>query len=283
VELDQIVCGDCLEVMAEMPDGCVDAVVTDPPYDVNLNKSVCGWDNWPVQETWKQIARVLKPTGVLAFSIAPHVAHERVPDVTSSGFKVLEVGFWVYGNGRPVHQARLKRCYDLIYFMSLLGKKLYPQNGRGFFLANSITGRKGKISADRTLGRQFHKCQRQYEYKCGQKYYFPANVACLPGSSAFGDSGYDLIFAVKRLLRIGKAEKKHPTEKPLDLVAQIVKLTSCEGDLVFDPFMGSGTTAEAAFNMGRHFYGCDVSPEYVALANARLKTAENADLRQRRG
>ncbi len=63
----------------------------------------------------------------------------------------------------------------------------------------------------------------------------------------------------------------HPTEKPLGMIRRLVLVSSNEGDLVLDPFMGSGTTAVAAKQTGRHFLGFDTSPEYVAMANRRLK------------
>jgi site-specific DNA-methyltransferase (adenine-specific) len=63
----------------------------------------------------------------------------------------------------------------------------------------------------------------------------------------------------------------HPTEKPLNLIMKYVLIGSKEGDIVFDPFMGSGTTAVAAKQLGRKFLGCELSEKYVAIANERLR------------
>lgn len=63
----------------------------------------------------------------------------------------------------------------------------------------------------------------------------------------------------------------HPTEKPLDLIKLIVQVSSNEGDLVVDPFMGSGTTAAACKELGRTFLGFELEPEYIKMANERLK------------
>lgn len=52
-----------------------------------------------------------------------------------------------------------------------------------------------------------------------------------------------------------------------------IRALSNKSDLIFDPFMGSGTTAVAALKLGRHFYGCDISPEYVKMANERVEKA----------
>lgn len=54
---------------------------------------------------------------------------------------------------------------------------------------------------------------------------------------------------------------------------RIISASSNTRDIIFDPFMGSGTTAVAALKLGRHFYGCDISPEYVKLANDRIAKA----------
>ena len=70
-----------------------------------------------------------------------------------------------------------------------------------------------------------------------------------------------------------KSEKKygkHPTQKPLDLMRRIIKASSNEGDLVLDPFMGSGTTGVAAIELNRKFIGIDIEKEYFQLAIKRI-------------
>ena len=124
---------DNLTVLGQMDDDSIDAVVGDPPYQVNLNRESCGWDVWPPMACWHELARVVKPDGLMAITIAPHVAHARIPDVVAAGWDVLEVGFWVYGSGRPVAQGRLKRCYDLVYFCSLGRRTLFVEDARGAF------------------------------------------------------------------------------------------------------------------------------------------------------
>ena len=262
-----------LNVLAGMTTDSVDAVVGDPPYQVNLNPDVCGWDVWPPKTCWQELARVVKPRGLLAFAIAPHVAHERVPDVVEAGWNVLEVGFWVWGSGRPCHKTRLKRSYDLVYFMSQESRSLYPENARGAFTASTISGRTGKV-VGKQLGRQFFQCDRQRVYTCGADDYFPANVACEVGCTAFGTSGYELIFAVKQSRSPGHADETHPTEKPNDLMAQIVKLVSNPSDIVLDPWMGSGTTGVACLALQRRFIGIETEREYFDMAKKKLSQVQ---------
>lgn len=68
---------------------------------------------------------------------------------------------------------------------------------------------------------------------------------------------------------------RHPTQKPLALLERIITAASGEGAAVLDPFMGSGTTGVAAVKLGRRFVGIDNCPEYVELAEKRIKDALN--------
>lgn len=68
-------------------------------------------------------------------------------------------------------------------------------------------------------------------------------------------------------------KRYHPTQKPLPLIAELIKKHSNPGELVLDPFLGSGTTALAAKQTGRHFIGCEKSPAYAKIAAARLAAA----------
>ena len=67
-------------------------------------------------------------------------------------------------------------------------------------------------------------------------------------------------------------QTKHPTEKPLDFIRKLVLISSNPGDLVLDPFMGSGTTAVACRQTGRRYLGFELSPDYIAMSRDRLKT-----------
>ena len=77
---------------------------------------------------------------------------------------------------------------------------------------------------------------------------------------------------------------KHPTQKPVALLKRIIRASTKMGDMVFDPFMGSGTTGCAAFELNRKFVGIDLSPEFVEIAIKRLKAtaSDSPELRERR-
>ena len=67
-------------------------------------------------------------------------------------------------------------------------------------------------------------------------------------------------------------KKVHPTQKPEWLLDRVIRSTSNEGDVVFDPFMGSGTTAFVSKKLNRNFIGCEINEDYVNAANKRLKS-----------
>ena len=104
--------GDCLEVLASMPDACVDAVVTDPPYGLSAaknsgNSSNGGfmgkqWDyDVPSKEIWEQCLRVLKPGGHLLAFAGTRTQHRMCVNIEDAGFEIRDMIAWVYGSGFP--------------------------------------------------------------------------------------------------------------------------------------------------------------------------------------
>ena len=75
-----------------------------------------------------------------------------------------------------------------------------------------------------------------------------------------------------------KQHGKHPTQKPIALIARCLRATTDPGDLVFDPFTGSGSTGVAALKLGRHFLGCEQDKAYAQIAATRLTAAAEGDL-----
>jgi len=92
--------GDCLEVLALMPDACVDAVITDPPYGLSFMGK--GWDyQVPSVEIWEQCLRVLKPGGHLLAFAGTRTQHRMCVNIEDAGFEIKDMIAWVYGSGFP--------------------------------------------------------------------------------------------------------------------------------------------------------------------------------------
>ena len=232
-EENTIVCGDCLDVIAEMPDGCVDLVVTDPPYGKRFHDGGLGsipskkWanpptisrfagvkiigDNVPNPAAIVDLRRVLRVGGACYVFTQWMVESIWVDALRTSGLTARNCLVWV----KPFHGAGdLKTTYG-------------PQHERISYATNGRHELRGKRDGDVWL-------------------------------EPVGPNG---------CFRKGKI---HPTQKPLGLCSWLIEKSSDEGDLVFDPFMGSGTTAVAADRLGRRWFGCDVSEEYVAMALERI-------------
>ena len=201
-KLDTIVSGDCLDVMRQMPDGCVDAVVADPPYGINHAE----WDKCVNPLWFAEILRVSAGT-VLLFS-GPQVRSMRAfmehePD------RCL-----IWSPSFTLTHGRANGCFYRWHAIWL------------WRLPDKLDGIKWDILTDPCLGR--------------------------------------------------KHEYYHPAMKPEQLIQRLV--ASIPGDVIFDPFMGSGTTAVAAKKLGRHYFGCDISEEYVKLARERVAKIDGVQL-----
>ena len=100
-------------------------------------------------------------------------------------------------------------------------------------------------------------------------------VAAVKGGKPFFDSNYDNGLVVAPIPR-HNGKRIHPTQKPVDMFADLICKHTVPGGIVIDPFLGSGTTAVAAVSEGREFRGCDLDPKYVKAAKARVKREQNA-------
>ncbi len=213
---------DCMERMARMEDGCVDLIVTDPPYSFQPdggggafgsgNKSFRG-EIAPLgcgitDDALEEMARVCRKVNIYAFCSLLQVP--QYLDFARKHKLNFDILAWHKTNAIPA----CNNCYvhdtEYIIFMRESGVRVY-----------------GTMQTKR-------------------KYYVqPANVA-------------------------DKRKWGHPTPKPLNIVQNLVTNSTWEGDLVFDPFIGSGTTAVACMRTGRDFIGCELSPEYHRIAERRI-------------
>jgi DNA modification methylase len=87
-------------------------------------------------------------------------------------------------------------------------------------------------------------------------------------------TNYDVVARIYKLHPNNADGKVHPTQKPLSLMKWVVENYTAEGCTIFDPFMGSGTTGVACVQTGRNFIGCEISPEYFAIAEKRIQEAQ---------
>ena len=111
---------------------------------------------------------------------------------------------------------------------------------------------------------------------CGNKYLTDTEFILFfreKGVKIYGEYKSKFTYYVTPLNQKDKKVYGHPTIKPLDMVSNFIINSSKEGDIVFDPFMGSGTTAVAAMKCNRNFLGYELNPDYYEICNKRIKEA----------
>lgn len=248
--------GDSIEWMKTINDESIDMVFADPPY--NIKKA--DWDDFGSQERYiewsmrwiEQASRILKPTGslyVCGFSeILADLKHPSMRYFSSCRWLV-----WFYRNkanlgkdwGRS-HESILhlrKKDFGHINYDDVripYGKHTlkYPDHPQA---DSSQYGRKGSHWTPNPLGAK------------------PKDVVEIPTTCN------------------GMNEKTpHPTQKPEELLRKLILASSSEGDLVLDPFSGSGTTAVVASQLHRQWLACDENPEYNQWATQRLDSIDHA-------
>jgi site-specific DNA-methyltransferase (adenine-specific) len=203
--INQIICGDCVEVLSTFPDECIDLILTDPPYGLN-NKKIIGDNDLTI---WK---RSLNPS-----------------------YKALK--------------------NDSFYLCFTPTKKL-PE--------------------------MLLELQKRFTYRWQIIFYI--NNGMVHGSMGFSTYCSCLVFTkgkakIKKQIRdvyetsTSSKEMKlrvHPYQKDLKFISTLINSCSAVGDLVLDPFVGSGTTCVAAKSLGRNYLGIDISAEYCELARKRI-------------
>jgi len=229
--IGQIVCGDCLEVMRDWPDGGVGSIITDPPFSsgsrTDAGKSMRGsmvrsakWDAaWFSHDNmatfgflflmrllFVELARVARNPASLHAFIDWRMYPNLYGAIESSGWVTKNLIIWDkkhFGMG-----SNYRNQHELV---------VYAEHGDVEFVRHDI-----------------------------------GNVITSPRADC----------------------EQHPTEKPLDLITVFIECTTKGGDLILDPFCGSGTTCVAAKMLGRRYIGIDISPEYCEIARERLRVVD---------
>lgn len=228
---------DCHEWLKALPDASVDAVITDPPY----HTTALAYDALPVRwaELWPEIYRVCKPSAVqVMFSAQPFTT-----DLINSN--------------------RRRYRYDLIWPKTVatgfLDANLKPLRAHEHVLVFAENPKQTTYNPQMTQGRGRGLIRRD-----GQAGHYGK------GRASSVDTGQRYPRSV--LPEHGRPmDNIHPSQKPLELLAYLVKTYSNPGDLIIDPFAGSGTTGAACLQTGRRFMGCEIGPAYHTAATARLE------------
>lgn len=232
--INQVICGDCLEVMKDWPDSCVDLVLTDPPY----GSTSCKWDIPPnIGLLLISLLQKTKP-------FCPVIITAREP-LTSKAIQSNKEYYkhkWVWnkkqsGSFQNAKYMPLQIEEDVLVFG--VGKvNYYPQMRKGKYRKKGGCKKQNEVASG--LGNKHFSFNSDY---------FPVNIIEIPKEN-------DTI---------------HPTQKPVALMQYLIKTYSQPNDLILDPFCGSGTTCVAAEMLGRRWIGIDISEKYCQIARDRIK------------
>lgn len=238
---DYIECGDCLELMKDIPDGSIDMILCDLPYGT----TACKWDTIiPFEPLWEQYNRIIKDNGaIVLFGSEPFSSALRMSNMKCYKYdwvwdKKIPSGM-SYARFQPMRQTENISVFGKgrITYYPQMTKRDKPIKGGGMS--------KGETTNNQNL-KALHKT---YDYKN------PTNLIV-----------FDKI-------RKGSV---HPTQKPVALLEYLIKTYTNEGDVVLDNCMGSGSTCVACVNTGRHYIGFEKEPKYFDIACQRLDEAEEA-------
>jgi DNA modification methylase len=234
---------DCLPfIRKEIPDESVDLIITDPPFNIgkkydskfNDNKKHDKYINW-CEEWLTECVRILKPTASL------------------------------YLFNYPENNA---------YLLPFLNKKMifkrwmtwhYPTN-TGMSPTNYTRSQHSILFYTKTKNATWNKKDIAEPYRNPTDKRIKERIK----NGSNGKTPYD-VFQFNIVKNVSKEKTEHICQLPLGLIEIFVKSSSNPGDLVFDPFMGSGTTAAAAKALGRNYIGCEISARYCEIIEDRLK------------
>ena len=240
MKINEVYLGDCIEIMKTFPDKSVDLVFADPPFNIGIKYDVYK-DNIPYEEYYEwskkwilETHRILKDTGSIYIAIGDEFAAEINMILKRTGFHFRNWIIWYYTFGQNQRKKFNRAHTHILYFTK--DKKHFTFNDKDIRVPSA---RQIKYNDKRAnpLGK------------------IPDDVWTFPRVCGNFKE------------RIGK----HPCQMPEALLERIIKASSNEGDLVLDPFGGTGTTAAVAKKLNRNFITIELSPTYFNIIKERLK------------
>jgi modification methylase len=250
--LDTVRLGDCLAELAKLPDASVDLVFADPPYNLQLEGALSRPDHSlvdAVDDDWDKFA-----------SFAEYDAFTRAWLKECRRVMKPEATLWVIGS------------YHNIFRVGVAMQDL------GFWVLNDIVWRKANPMPN-FRGRRFTNAHetliwasRSQQVK-NYTFHYEALKAGNEDVQMRSDWFIPLCTGGERL-KDGAGRKAHPTQKPEGLLARVMLASSNSGDVVLDPFFGTGTTGAVAKRLGRHFIGIERDPDYAKIAAERIAQIE---------
>ncbi len=234
--------GDCLEVMKSIPDGSIDAIITDPPYGT----TACKWDSViDFELMWEQLNRIVKPNGaIVLFGSEPFSSALRMSNIKNYKYDII----WEKPNPSNPLLAK-KRFMSFHENISIFYKKAPTYNPQ-------------KV-------KRLNKDKR----KAVNKHFSRPDI--LGGKVSIEAISTDSeLKHPSSVLKHNRQQGLHPTQKPISLMEILIKTYTNENETVLDFTMGSGSTGVAAKNTNRNFIGIEQDEKYFKIAEERINKQE---------
>lgn len=235
---NQIINADCMDILKQLPDKCIDAIICDLPYGT----TACSWDAIiPFDKLWEQYKRIRKDnTPIVLFAQQPFTSKL----VMSNLKEYRHQWVWNKNNSAGFATANIRPfaiCEDILVF---------GENKVNYYpiMTKGVYRNKGGYSLSDNYGLKPTKSIEKNDE------YYPKNLLNFSNANQNG--------------------KIHPTQKPVALLEYLIKTYSNEGDLILDNCSGSGTTAVACHNLNRRFICIEKDKEYFDASVERLKNAQ---------
>ena len=257
IELNKLILGDCLEKMKDIPNGSVDMICTDLPYEVlHKNNPHAQWDRIiPFEPLWEQYERIIKDNGAIVlfaqgmFTAQLMMSNPKLWRYNLIWDKCRVTGF-LNANRMPM------RCHEdiAVFYKSL--PTYNPQYERG--------------EPNHSRGNGPHKETNQYYGKHSRNHQ-GRTYEEVPSVDSTVPDGMKLPRSIITIKKERPNTVLHPTQKPVALLQYLVRTYTNEGETVLDSCCGSGTTAIAAIREKWNFICSDKSEEYFTIAKKRIE------------
>ena len=235
----QLIHGDCLEKMKDIPDKSIDMILCDLPYGI----TACKWDVViPFEPLWEQYKRIIKDRGaIVLFGSEPFSSYLRMSNIKNYRHE----WYWNKNNSAGFVTAKIRP-------FSIIENILVFSNNKANYYPQMETRGKPRNKGGYSKSDNYNIIPSKSKSKSNE--YYPKNLINISNASQKG--------------------KVHPTQKPVALLEYLIKTYTLEGETVLDNTMGSGSTGVACVNTGRNFIGIEKDDKYFEIAKKRIEDAQ---------
>ena len=246
--------GDCLELMKDIPDKSIDMILCDLPYGT----TACKWDTViPFEPLWKEYKRIIRDKGVIClFGSEPFSSKLRISNLDNYRYD------WIWVKEKPSNFQLMNyqagRLTENIMIFSK-GKCCYVKNNNNaVYYPQRIQRDKPRTANVKIYGETDKNILNSYNK--GKEDNYKTYTDKLPTNVLYYSN---------------ERHKVHPTQKPVELLEYLIKTYTLETETVLDNCMGSGSTGVACVNLGRRFIGVELNESYFNIAKARIEEAQD--------